>query len=513
MSRVEQFEQIRRDHAREGLSIRELAKRHGVHRRAVRQALESAIPPPKRAPESRPAPKLGPYRAIIDGWLEADRSAPRKQRHTDRRIWQRLVEEHGARVSERQVSRYVHGKRRELGLVGEVFVPLVSDAGVEGEVDWGQATVVLRGEETVVHLFEMRACFSGAGFVMAFRDETQQAFLEGHVRGLEWHGGVFDVIRYDNLKSAVTRVLKGRRRVESDRFVALRSHYRFESAFCLPGVKGAHEKGGVEQEIGRFRRRHLVPVPSVDSIEQLNELLEECCWADLDRTITGQAETVGERRDRERVLLNTLPRESFPTWEEATPRVDAKALATVRTNRYSVPAKLAGKKIRARVGASEVSFWHDGREVAVHERLAGSHQISAKLDHYLELLARKPGALARSLALRQQRDRGDWPACFDQLWTAIQDRSGRQEAARQMVEVLILLRDHDPEIVQRAVLGALAAGAHDGRAVALLVGRQTRPQPAAVEIDERLAGIGSPPPTDSDLSDYDQLRGAGEAGR
>lgn len=176
---MEQFEQIRRDHAREGLSIRELAKRHGVHRRAVRQALESAIPPPKRAPESRPAPKLGAYRAIVDEILRVDRDAPRKQHHTARRIWQRLVEEYGAEVSERQVCRYVHERRRELGDVGEVFVPLISDAGIEAEVDWGQATVRLRGEEVVVHLFQMRACFSGAGFVMAFREETQQAFWGG----------------------------------------------------------------------------------------------------------------------------------------------------------------------------------------------------------------------------------------------------------------------------------------------------------------------------------------------
>ncbi len=504
---MEQFEQIRRDHAREELSIRELAKRHGVHRRAVRQALDSAIPPPKRAPEVRPAPKLGPYRVVIDEILIADREAPRKQRHTARRIWQRLVEEHGAVVSERQVCRYVHDKRRELGDVGEVFVPLISDAGVEAEVDWGQAEVLLRGEPVVVHLFAMRACFSGAAFVIAFQDETQQAFLEGHVRALEWHGGVFDLIRYDNLKSAVTRVLKGRRRVESDRFVGLRSHYRFESSFCLPGVQGAHEKGGVEQEVGRFRRRHLVPVPEVGSLEELNELLEEACWKDLDRTITGQSETVGDRRDRERLLLGALPKESYPTWEEATPRVDAKALATVRTNRYSVPARLAGRKIRAQVGAGEISFWHDGKQVARHERLSGKHQISAKLDHYLDLLQRKPGALARSLALRQVRDRGDWPACFDELWTAIQNRSGRQEAARQMVSVLLLCREHDAAVVELAVRGALTAGSYDGRAVKLLVDRSERPQPPALEIDARLAGIGQPPP--HDLGEYDQLRDQG----
>jgi transposase len=507
---MEQFEQIRRDHAREELSIRELAKRHGVHRRAVRQALESAIPPPKRAPESRPAAKLGPYRQVIDEILIADREAPRKQRHTARRIWQRLVEEHGAGVSERQVCRYVHDKRRELGDVGEVFVPLISDAGVEAEVDWGEATVVMRGEPVVVHLFEMRACFSGAAFVIAFQDETQQAFLEGHVRALEWHGGVFDLIRYDNLKSAVVRVLKGRRRVESDRFVGLRSHYRFESSFCLPGQQGAHEKGGIEGEVGRFRRRHLVPVPEVGSLEELNELLEEACWQDLDRTITGQSETVGDRRDRERLLLGTLPKEPYPTWEEASPRVDAKALATVRTNRYSVPARLAGRKIRARAGAGEISFWHDGKQVARHERLSGKHQISAQLDHYLDLLQRKPGALARSMALRQVRDRGDWPACFDELWTAIQDRSGRQEAARQMVSVLLLCREHDAAVVELAVRGALAAGAHDGRAVKLLVDRTSRPQPPALEIDARLAGIGQPPP--DDLANYDQLH-TGEQGQ
>jgi hypothetical protein len=403
----------------------------------------------------------------------------------------------------------VHHKRRQLGEVGEVFVPLVSDAGVEAEVDWGQASVRLRGEPVEVHLFEMRACFSGAEFVTAFRDETQQAFLEGHVAALEFFGGVFDVVRYDNLKAAVVRVLRGWRRVESDRFVALRSHYRFDSSFCLPGVRGAHEKGGVGGDVGRFRRRHLVPVPEVDSIEQLNERLREACFGDLERTLTGRVETVGQQLDRER-LLNALSREPHPTWEEATPRVDAKALATVRCDRYSVPASLAGLRVRARVGAREISFWHDGREVARHERLAGRHQISAQLDHYLELLARKPGALARSLALRQERDRGDWPACFDELWTRIQERSGRQEAARQMVEVLLLCREQPPATVELAVRGALAAGAHDGRAVALLAGRQARPEPAALEVDAKLAGIGSPPP--QDLDDYDRLRDT-EAGR
>jgi len=239
---VEQFEQIRRDHAREGLSVRELARRHGVHRRAVRQALEAAVPPAKTRPVGRPAPKLGAYLAVIDGWLEADRTAPPKQRHTARRVWQRLVEEYGADVSERQVCRYVAGQRRARGDVGEVFVPLVAEVGAEAEVDWGEAKVVLRGELVAVQLFLMRACFSGASFVAGFETQTQQAFLEGHVLAFAWLGGVVDLVRYDNLKAAVTQVLRGRRRVESDRFVAMRSHYRYDSSFCIPGQRGAHEK-------------------------------------------------------------------------------------------------------------------------------------------------------------------------------------------------------------------------------------------------------------------------------
>lgn len=239
-------------------------------------------------------------------------------------------------------------------------------------------------------------------------------------------------------------------------------------------------------------------------MEQLNELLLEACFKDLERTITGHAGTVGERLEQERKLLNTLPRERHNTSEQATPRVDAKALATVRTNRYSVPASLAGLKVAARIGAGEISFFHDGKQVARHERLAGKNGVSAQLDHYLELLQRKPGALARSLALRQQRDRGDWPACFDELWDLIAERAGRQEAARQMVDVLMLCREHPVARVELAVRGALTAGALDGKAVALLCRQAQRPTAAALEVDAKLRGIGAPPPTD--LADYDTLR-------
>jgi transposase len=309
-----------------------LAERHGVHRRAVRQALASALVPVRRTPVGRPAPKLGEYRELIDEWLIADRDAPRKQRHTAKRIWRRLVDEHGVDVAETTVRDRVRKRRRELGLsLPEVFVPQVHAPGQTGEVDWGQAEVELAGARTRVHLFVMRSCFSGAAFSMASPVETQQAFLEGHAEAFAWFGGVFCELRYDNLTSAVKQVLKGRRRVESDRFVAMRSHYLFESLFTTPGIRGAHEKGGVEGEVGRFRRSHLVPVPQVGSFEQLNAMLRDGCERDLGRRIAGRPVTVAEQLAVERPLLRTVA-EPFDATETAVVRVDAKALVTVRQN-------------------------------------------------------------------------------------------------------------------------------------------------------------------------------------
>ena len=507
-SRVEQFEQIRRDRDREGLSIRELARRHGVHRRAVREALLSAVPPAKRSPVGRPAPKLGSYRAVIEGWLLADRDVPRKQRHTAKRIHQRLVDEHGADVAETTVRQYVRARKRELGLaVGEVFVPQVHAPGVEAEVDWGEALVVLAGVLRKVHLFVMRASFSGAAFCQASLVETQQAFLELHVEAFEWFGGVFPKIRFDNLKSAVKKVLKGRRRVESDRFVALRSHYLFASQFTTPGLEGAHEKGGVEGEVGRYRRNHLVPVPELTDLAELNAMLLAGCEADLDRRIDGRAVTVRDAWALERPLLGALPADPFDCCETAAPRVDAKSLVTVRQNRYSVPVALAGLKVSARIGAREITINHGGREVARHERLHGKFGTNAQLDHYLELLARKPGGLEHSVALSQERQRGCWPGCFDQLWAALSERYGRSDAARQMVDVVLLCREHGPDHVAMAVRGALTAGAIDGRAVAVLARRAQGAPAVAVAplsgLEARLLAHDRPV---GDLARYDQLR-------
>ncbi|MCA1700714.1 MAG: hypothetical protein LC790_18145 [Actinobacteria bacterium] len=221
-----------------------------------------------------------------------------------------------------------------------------------------------------------------------------------------------------------------------------------------------------------------------------------CCEQDLRRRIVGRQVTVGEALAQERPLLAVLPAERFDASETAAPRVDTKSLVTVRQNRYSVPVALAGLKVSARIGAREITLSHGGGVVAVHERLHGRFGTSARLDHYLELLARKPGGLEHSLALSQERERGNWPTVFDELWAALTARYGRSEAARQMVDVLMLCREHAPEHVAQAAAGALTAGAIDGRAVAVLARRAQTTGAAAplTDLEPRLAAHERPAP-------------------
>jgi len=248
--------------------------------------------------------------------------------------------------------------------------------------------------------------------------------------------------------------------------------------------------------------------PAVGSLAELNALMLEGCERDLGRRIAGRPTTVGEAWAAERPLLRALPADPFDAAEAAAPRVDAKSLVTVRQNRYSVPVCLAGLRVGVRIGAREITVVHGGKVVACHERLPGRYGTSAKLDHYLELLERKPGGLEHSLALRQERERGAWPAFLDELWAALAARYGSSEAARQMIDVVMLTRDHDPARVALAVRGALAAGAIDGRAVAVLARRAhaTGQRAPLTELDPRLAVHTRPEPG---LAEYDELIGGG----
>jgi transposase len=502
-SRVDLFEQIRRDRRLEQLSIRELAERHGAHRRTVRQALAAALPPTRKTYPPRRKPAIEPYASVIDSWLIDDQDAPRKQRHTARRVWQRLVVEHQASLAEVTVSRYVARRRVELGMgEREVSIPQTHLAGAEAEVDFGEFYSVLAGEKNIkVWMFVMRLSHSGKAFHVAFGNQAQEAFLEGHVLAFEYFGGVPGRLRYDNLKPAVVRVLKGRDRVESERFTAMRSHYGFDSFFCRPGIEGAHEKGGVEGEIGRFRRRHLVPVPKAASLAALNELIGAGDVIDDGRVITGRLITIGAAFTLEAPSLMPLPNEAFDAARLLDARVDNRARVSVRQNFYSVPARYAGRRLPVRLGARTVDIYDGSKQVAAHERAVGRFVEVLVLDHYLEVLKVKPGGLPGATALAQAKTRGAFTASHQQYWDAARRARGDTAGTRALIEILLAHRTMTAAALTAAMDRAVASGCLDPQVV-LIDARRDSGQVAAVVPIGALARYDRPTPT---LTDYDQL--------
>jgi len=470
---VELFAEIRRDHRIDGLSIRALADKHGVHRRTVRQALEAAIPPARKTPQ-RIAPRLEPFKCAIDEMLRGDLDAPKKQRHTARRVLARLVDEHDVvGLSYSTVRDYVRkrrpqilaeaGKPLELG-----YVPQTHPPAAEAEVDFHDLWVLLRGMKTKTALFTMRLSYSARAAHRAFLTQGQEAFLEGHVYGFERLGGVpCEKVRYDNLNSAVKQVLFGRSRQENERWIAFRSHYGFEAWYCQPGHEGSHEKGGVEGEGGRFRRNHCVPMPVVDSIEELNALLAAADDADDARRVGNRAASVGQDWVFEKTQLRPLPAESFDTALTLTPRVDRYAQVMVRCNQYSVPARFIGHRLRVKLSASAVIVYDRATVVARHQRAIGKGAKVLDLDHYLEILLRKPGALPGATALAQARASKVFTAEHESFWVAARKAHGDAAGTRALVEVLLLHRHLDRVDVLAGITAALSVGSTSADIVAL----------------------------------------------
>ena len=498
---VELFEEIRREYEFGVGTIQGVARKLGVHRRLVREALTGAVPVVK-VPQPRARPRIEPVAAFIDAILEADRQAPRKQRHTAHRIYERLRQERpGFLVAEPTVRRYVRQRKVELGLAArETFVPQSYPWGSEAQVDWYEAWAEVDDERVKLPVFSLRSMASGGAFHRAYRHATQQAFLEAHELAFRYFGGVFRRLRYDNLGAAVKRVLRGSRREETARFVAFRSHWRFEAEFCTPAE--GHEKGGVENEVGRFRRNHWVPIPRAGDLEELNRDLLAGCRMDEARTVAGREQSVGTAMLVERAHLLPLAEEGFDLVEVSFPTVTSLGCVKVKTNAYSVPVK-AGTTVEARLAAASVEIWSEGKRVARHERSYGRYQEVLDLEHYLDVLERKPGALAGSKPLEQWRRLGRWPESYDRFWQALIDRHGRSAGTKAMVELLQLGRLHGQAALQGAIDAALVLGCTDEAGVRHLVAAQSleHAPPATVEVG-MLAQFERPLPT---VGEYDQL--------
>ena len=474
---MDQYEMVRTSYRVYKKSIREISRETGHTRRTIRKALAGQEPKYRRQKEPS-CPLMDPVADLVDGWLEADRDQPVKQRHTAHRIWCRLVDEHGFSGAEPTVRRWVRERKVRLGLKGQTAViPLDPEAAQEAEVDWGTAWVRMDGEDRQVKLFCMRSRYSGKAFVRAYPWERQEMFLDGHIRAFAWYGGVFPELVFDNLKTAVKRILRGKARLEQARFVSFRAHYTFTARFCNPAQ--GREKGGVEGLVGFSRRNFLVPVPEVVDFDDLNAQLLERCWADGKRRIGGREDnrTIEERHAVERERLLALPDTPFENTKVVGVRISGYQTAQVDQNRYSVPTAYAGRWLWAHVGCDRVSLYADRKKVAEHARTFGHSRWQIDPLHYLDLIRQRVGAFESARPIRQWRPQ--WPEHYETLLGRLRERHGYSRGTREFIDILKLHQDWALDRVSAAVQEAMEAHCYEAETVRHIPdpGRSARPDP------------------------------------
>ena len=425
---MEFWKEIRRQVLTNELSQRAACLKYGLGWHTLKKILAHAEPPGYRQSKPRLKRKLGTVLPIIHQILEEDRQAPKKQRHTAKRIFERLRDEYGFQGGKTVVKDAVRAWKQSHQ---EVFLPLLHPPG-EAQVDFGEATVKLNGVETKVALFVMTLPYSGAIFIQAFPRECTVTFLEGHRQAFEFFGGVPRRISYDNLAIAVIEVLQGRERKLTKEFLRLQSHYLFQEHFCL--VRRPNEKGHVERLVGFARRNFLVPVPQINSLEVLNQQLRERCLADLAERTRGKPAPKNELLREDQAAFLPLPKQPLEARRVETGTANSESLVRFDTNDYSVPVKFAHRKLIVVATVEEVRLVYEDRMVAKHARCWDREKIFFEPIHYLALLERKPGGFDYARPLE------NWqlPDCFALLRRRLEAADPRQ-GTRSYIRVLRLL--------------------------------------------------------------------------
>jgi transposase len=447
MKGVELYGQVRHAVRIEGLSRREAARRFGLDPRTVAKMLSFSVPPGYRRSRPPARPKLDPFVGIIDQILEADKGRPAKQRHTSKRIFQRLRDEHGYGGGLTIVKDYVLGQRQRQR---EMFVPLRHDPG-HAQADFGEAVAVIGGVERKIHFFAMDLAHSDGGFVQAYPAETTEAFCAGHVAAFDFFGKVPQSILYDNTRIAVARILGDGRRQRTRVFNELQSHYLFTDRFGRPG-KG-NDKGKVEGLVGFIRRNYLVPLPHAASFDALNEDLLTACRRRLEDRLRGHDETIGERMERDLAAFHDLPATPYDACEKQAGRVSSLSLVRYRGTDYSVPTAWGHREVVIRGYVDTVVISCGAEIIARHVRSYQREDFVFDPLHYLALLERKIGALDQAAPL------AGWelPEVFATLRRLLEARMGKQ-GKREFVQVLRLMEVFRIDDVAAGVRDAIARG-------------------------------------------------------
>ena len=468
MYKVELYVRVRRACMVDGMSTREAARVFGLHRDTVRKMLAYSMPPGYRRQTPPRRPKLEPYTGIIGAILEGDLGVPRKQRHTAKRIFERLRDEHGFEGQYTIVKDYVRERRRR---TKEMFVPLS-----HAQCDFGEARVIIGGVEQKAHYFVLDLPHSDGCFMKAYPAETTEAFLDGHVSAFAFLGGVPQSILYDNTRLAVARILGDGRRKRTRAFTELQSHYLFEDRFGRPG-KG-NDKGKVEGMVGYVRRNFLVPIPSFESFEALNAHLERRCLTRMDTRLRGHTESIGQRMERDLEALLPLPAAPYDACDQRAGRVSSLSLVRYRTNDYSAPVAYGHRDVLVKGSVDRVVISCGSEVIARHPRSYQRDDFVFDPIHYLPLLERKTGALDQAAPLRGW----DLPGEFATLRRLLESRMGPR-GKREFVQVLRLLESFRLEEVHAAVQDSLRLGALSFDAMKHLVLCRLEGRPPRLDLD------------------------------
>jgi len=500
MKKVDDYEQIRKAYHIEGLSIREISRRYGHSRRLIRKTLERPIPDKYQLGQPRKSTVLGQHRQRILDLLKESEKLPRKQRYTAHKIYE-ILEGEGYSGCEGNIHNFICRTKKKLE-AGKAYLPLEFDAGKDAQVDWGEAVVILAGAEVKVQFFVMRLNYSRVRFVKAYPFQKQEAFLDGHEAGFHFLGGIPYRITYDNLKTAVFRVLEGHNRQEQDAFKAFRSYYLFDSHYCTPAQ--GHEKGGVESDVGYAQRNFFSPLPRVNDYAELNQQLLERCKQDVDRHVRGKEAPVSELWEVDKVHFLPLPKQDYLACETRPVKANSYSQVVFDTNRYSVPHTYAEKQLVLRAFPFKIEVLSLETVIATHLRCFGREQDIFDPLHYLSLIEQRPGAFEYALPLRHWRKK--WPASYEHLLHGLQESKSDGQGIREFIAILKLHQTWSTDLVEQAIDAAVHTGMLSLDGVRYHLQQLSSPIPLNGTLDlshlPQLADIGCQP---VDLQLYNQL--------